>query len=76
MIESTEGAGMHSFMTSKATTNVTVCGMIEVRSARMKTIAINDSPAMRDERVVVVENSPTAAPIESPTVPTPAEAGK
>jgi hypothetical protein len=75
MVESTEGARMHSFMTSKAT-GVNVRGMTEVRSTRMKTIAIDDSRAMRDERVVVVEDSPAAVPIESPTRPAPAEAGK
>jgi hypothetical protein len=80
MVESTEGAGMRSLVTSKAT-GVNVGSMIEVRSTRMKTIvvddsAIDDSRAMRDERVVVVEDSPAAVPIESPTVPTPAEAGK
>jgi hypothetical protein len=75
MVESTESAGMHSLMTSRAT-GVNVRAMIEVRSTRMKIIAVDDSPAMRDERVVVVDDSPAAVPIESPTVPTPAEAGK
>jgi hypothetical protein len=75
MVEPAEGAGMRSLMTSEATA-VNVPGMIEVRSTRMKTIAIDDSPAMRDKRVVVVDYSPAAVPIVSPTVPTPAEAGK
>jgi hypothetical protein len=75
MIESTEGAGMYSLMTRKAT-GMKVPGMIEVRSTRMKTVAVDDSPAMRDERVVVIEDSPAAVPIESPIVPTPAEPGK
>ena len=75
MVESTEGPGMHSLMTGKAAT-VNVRGMIEVRSTRTKVIAIDDSPAMRDERVVVVDDSSAAVPIESPTVPTPPEAGK
>jgi hypothetical protein len=50
--------------------------MIEVRSIRIKTIPIDDSPAMRDERVVVEDGSPAVVPIESPVVKTPAEAGK
>jgi membrane-bound ClpP family serine protease len=75
MVEPAEGAGMRSLMTSEATA-VNVRGMIEVRSTRMKTIAIDDSPAMRNERVVVVDDSSAAVPVEAPTVPTPAEAGK
>jgi hypothetical protein len=76
VVESSEGAGMHSLMTSKAT-GVNVRAMIEVvHSSRTKIIAVDDRPAMRDERVVVVDDSPAAVPIVSPTVPTPAEAGK
>jgi hypothetical protein len=76
MVESTEGAGMHSSLMTGKATGMNVPGMIEVRSTRMKIIAVDDSPAMRDERVVVIEDSPAAVPIETPTVPTPAEAGK
>ena len=49
---------------------------IEVPSVRIKIIAIDDGPAMRDERVVVEDDSPAAAPIEIPMVKTPAEAGE
>jgi hypothetical protein len=55
---------------------MSIGGTVEVHSTRMKTIAIHDSPAMRDVRVVVVDDSPIVMPIESPMVPTPAEAGK
>jgi hypothetical protein len=47
---------------------------IEVSSVRIKIIAIDYGPAMRDERVVVEDDSPAAAPIEIPMVKTPAEA--
>ena len=50
--------------------------IIGVRSTRMKTIAIDDSRAVRDVRVVVVDHSSAVVPIESPIVPTPAEAAK
>jgi hypothetical protein len=49
---------------------------IEVPSVRIKIIAIDDGPAMRDERVVVEDDSPAAVPIEIPMVKTPAEAGE
>ena len=42
----------------------------------MKTIAVDDRPAVRDVRVVVVDDSAVVVPIVSPVVPTPAEAGK
>jgi hypothetical protein len=84
MIEATEGAGMRSrrdmrVVKSTGTPKAAAArigGVIEVRSTRMKTIAVDDSGAMRDKRVVVVDDSPAAVPIESPTVPAPAEAGK
>lgn len=75
MVEPAEGAGMRSPMTSEATA-VNARAMIEVPSTRMKIIAIDDRPAMRDKRVVVVDHSPAAVPIVAPTVPAPAEAGK
>src|SRR5580700_5466786 len=50
--------------------------MVEVCSNRMKTIAVDDGSAMRDVRVVVVDDSPAVMPIESPVVPTPSEAAK
>jgi hypothetical protein len=82
--ESTEGAGMRTCRCvlgigpteSVDTSAMSIGGVIEVHSTRMKTIAIDDRPAMRDVRVVVVDDSPIVMPIESPMVPTPAEAGK
>lgn len=50
--------------------------MIEVRSSRLKTISIDDGPAMRDVGVVIVDDSAVVVPIVSPVVPTPTEAGK
>ena len=44
------------------------------RPSRTETIAIDDGPAVRDVRIVVVDDSAAAAPIKSPIVPTPAEA--
>ena len=82
--EPAERAGMHachivraggstkSFMAAKSSAGP----RIEVRWSRMKIIAIDDSPAMRDVRVVVVDDSPVVVPIVSPVVPTPAEAAK
>ena len=66
------------------TSAVRIAGMIEVRpttmieliSTRIKAIAIDDSSAMRDERVVVEDGSPAVVPIESPVAKTPAETGK
>ena len=49
-------------------------GMIKVPSCRIETTAIDDGPAMRNVRVVVVDDSPAAVPIEPPIVPTPAKA--
>jgi len=52
-------------------------GMIEVRSARIKTIAVDNSSATGDVCVVVVDDPPPfVAPIISPVMPTPAEAAK
>ena len=82
--EPTEGAGMHachfvrasgsmkSFMPAKSSAGP----LVEVHSTRMKIIAIDDSPAVRDVRVVVIDNSPVVAPIVPPVAPTPAEAAK
>jgi hypothetical protein len=50
--------------------------MVEVCSNRMKTIAVDDGSAMRDVRVVVVDDSPAAVPTVSPIVPSPAKAAK
>jgi hypothetical protein len=80
MIEPTEGAGMpavalKSLMPAKIPP-MKAAATIEVRSTRTKTIAIDDSPAMRDVGVVVVDDPAAAVPVESPTVPTPAEASK
>ena len=82
MAEATERARMHSgrsvrhggSMSANSSTKIT--GMIEVRSTRMKTITIDDSRAVGAIRVVVVNDSPAMVPIESPIVPTPAEATK
>ena len=51
-------------------------GTIKVPPCRIETVAIDDGSAMRNVRVVVVFDSPAVVPIVSPTVPTPAEAGK
>jgi hypothetical protein len=52
-------------------------GMIEVRSARIKTIAVDNRSAMGDVRVVVVDDpSAFVTPIISPVIPTPAEAAE
>ena len=83
--ESTEGAGMRLCRcvlgigpTEPAdTAAMSIGGTIEVRSIRTKTIAIHDSPAVGDVRVVVVDDPPAfVAPIISPVMPTPAEAAK
>ena len=58
-----------SVKTSAATTGAT----IEARPAGMEIIAIDDSPATRDIRVVVVNDPAAVMPIESPMVPAPAE---
>jgi hypothetical protein len=86
MAEPTEGAGVRSSRCVRVArptkplisvkTSTMRIGMIEVRSSRMKTIAIDDGPAMRNVCVVVVFDSAAVAPIVSPTVPTPAEARK
>ena len=87
MRETTESAGMHSGLCVRdirpmkclmpgKTSAVRIGRMVEVHSTRTKTIAVDDRPAMRNVRVVVVDDSPTAVPIESPIVPSPAEAAK
>jgi hypothetical protein len=77
MIEPTEGAGVRSCLCVRAKTSaMRIGGMIEARSRRIRTIAVDDGPAMRNVRVVVEFDSPAVVPIVSPTVPTPAEAGK
>jgi hypothetical protein len=50
--------------------------MVEAHSTPMKTVSVSDRRAMRDVRVVVVDDSPAVVPIESPIVPAPAEAAK
>jgi hypothetical protein len=87
MAKPTEGAGMHSagnmcritamkrLMPTK-TSAMRIGAMIGVRSTSTKTIAIDDRPAMRDVRVVVVYDSPIVVPIVSPMAPAPAEAAK
>src|SRR6201998_825325 len=42
----------------------------------VKIISIDDGRAVRDVRVVVVDDSPVVVPIVSPVVPTPAEAAE
>ena len=54
-------------------TAVKIGGMAEAR--RMKVIAIDDRPAMRDVCVVVVDHPSATVPIVAPIVPAPAEAG-
>ena len=66
------GGSMKSFMPAKSSAGP----MVEVRSTRMKTVAVDNGPAVRDVRVVVVDDSPVVVPIVSPMVPAPAEAAK
>ena len=80
--EPTEGAGVRLRVVGRTKplmsvkTSTTKIGMVEVRSARIKTIAVDNRSAMGDVRVVVVFDSPAVVPIVSPTVPAPAEAAK
>jgi hypothetical protein len=53
---------------SSKTASVKVRGTSKATSIYTETIAIDDSRAMRDERVVVVDYSAGAVPIESPMV--------
>jgi len=66
MIEAAESAGTRSFQCARGG------GTTEVLPVRSKTTTIDDAPAMRDVRVVVVD-APAAAPIVSPTIPSPAK---
>ena len=61
---------MKRFMSGETTASP----IVEVRSTRMKIVAIDDGPAMRDVRVVVIDDSPVVVPIVPPVGPTPAEA--
>ena len=86
VIEPAEGSGMCACLCVRGvrpvkslscpTSALSVGAMIEVRSARTKTVAIDDRPAVRDVGVVVVDDSPVVVPIVSPVVPTPAESAK
>src|SRR5580658_6237817 len=66
MIEAAESAGTRSFQCARGG------GTTEVLPVRSKTTTVDDAPAMRDVRVVVVD-APAAAPIVSPTIPSPAK---
>ena len=85
MVESAERAGMccrcvrdgaatKPFMPVKASA-AKIAGVIEIPPTA-KIIAIDDCPAVRDECVVVENDSPAAMPIVSPMVKTPAEAAE
>jgi hypothetical protein len=87
VVEPAEGAGVRSYrwapVVGPAKTLMSVktstmrIDMVEVRSARMKTIAVDNCSAMGDIGVVVVDDPPAfVAPIISPVMPTPAEAAK
>ena len=84
MIEPAEGPGMGAGQSVRAGRSTkrfmpaeTSAGtMSEVPLTRMKSITVDDRPAMRDVRVVVVDHSPAAVPIVIPMVPTPPEAAK
>ena len=83
MAKPTESAGMHSpgrmchiTVMKRLVPSKTSAAIIEVRSTSTKTIAIDDGPAMRDVRVVVVYHSPIVVPIVSPMSPAPAETAK
>ena len=84
VVEPAEGAGMRSLrrmrdvgpmpppMAVKAPA-MSIGSMIVVR---VKVISIDDSPAVRNVGVVVVNDSDVVVPIVIPMVPTPAEAAK
>jgi hypothetical protein len=85
MVEPAKGAGVRSCHSVRVVvankplmsvkTSTMKIGVIEVRLARMKTIAVDNSSAMGDVCVVVVDD-PAAfvAPVISPVMPAPAEA--
>src|SRR5580698_2410839 len=66
MIEAAESAGTRSLECARGG------GTTEVLPVRAKTTTVDDTPAMRDVRPVVVD-APAAAPIVSPTIPSPAK---
>ena len=77
--ESTEGAGMRSLRHVRSVgcmKRLMACKASAVRIGAMKPISIDDGRTMRDVRVVVVDDPSAAVPIESPSVPTPAETAK
>jgi hypothetical protein len=77
MVEPTEGAGVRSCLCVRGKTSaMRIGGTIEVRSRRVKTVAIDNGPTVRNIRVVVVDDSAVVAPIVPPIVPTPAESAK
>ena len=76
MIEPAEGAGMRGGRSAGVAEALMPSNAAAVKTAVIETIAVDDCPAMRDIRVVVILYSPAVVPIESPIVPTPAEAAK
>ena len=77
--ESTEGAGMRSLRHVRSVgcmKRLMACKASAVRIGAMKPISIDDGRTMREVRVVVVDDPSAAVPIESPSVPTPAETAK
>src|SRR5258707_9459643 len=50
--------------------------MVEVHSTGVKTVAVDNRRAVREVRVVVVDDSAVVAPIESPMAPTPTKAAE
>ena len=77
VVESAECTGVHpashvatvkaAFVSTKA------AAMVEVG---VKVVAINDRPAMREVRVVVVDDSAAVMPVVPPVVPAPPKAAK
>src|SRR5205085_4325809 len=84
MTKAAEGAGMDArscvrrggSMKCVVSTKTATRPRIEIRSTRMKAVAVGDGAAVRYVGVVVVDDPPAVAPIVSPVVPTPAEAAE
>ena len=69
--EAAERTGMHAGKRA-AMSDPATAGMIDPRASTTETVAISESPAVGDVRVMVV-NQAVSVPIRSPAVPPPAE---
>src|SRR5438270_5344172 len=84
MTKAAEGAGMDTrnclrrggSMKCVVPTKTAARPRVESRSTRMNAVAVHDGAAVRYVGVVVVDDPPAVVPIESPVVPTPAEAAE